>query len=69
MSIELPNEVRINTDKINKYYLYNNNNTKLYIDVDGESYADILFETKQEAEYFLQALDRAVGIKQLMIRK
>ena len=68
MFIELPNESRINIEHITKYYLHRNVTT-LYIYLGVDSYEDITFPTKQEAEYFLQALDRAVGIKQLMIRK
>ena len=67
MFIELPNETRINTDHIISYFLQGGNT--LYIDLTGESYGNICFDTEQEAEYFIQALDRAVGIKQLMIRK
>ena len=66
MFIELPNDERVNIDNIEMYKVKDN---ILIIFFKGENLTKYEFSTKQEAEYFLQALDRAVGIKQLMIRK
>ena len=72
MFIELPNEMRVNTDHISAYYIkYNekNNVYTLWITFEDESSEPISFDTEEEAKLALYALDRAIGVKPLIIRK
>lgn len=72
MFIELPNETRVNTDLILRYYItYSiaNNVYTLHIVFKDEKYEYIPFDTEDEAKLALYALDRAIGVKPLIIRK
>ena len=72
MFIELPNESRINIDKIVSYYVLEKDGEKtpsIYIDLVGASYEKIKCTSVEEANLILFALDRAAGIKPLMIKK
>ena len=72
MFIELPNEMRVNTDHISAYYIKyseTNNVHTLWITFEEDSGEPISFETEEEAKLALYALDRAIGIKPLIIRK
>ena len=72
MFIELPNEMRVNTDHISAYYIkYNekNNVYTLWITFEDESSEPISFDTEDEAKLAIYALDRAIGVKPLIIRK
>ena len=68
MFIEL-NETRVNTDHIISYDISNKDATKLLICfVDGEINTT-KYETEEEAKLTLYALDRAIGVKPIIIRK
>ena len=72
MFIELPNETRVNTDHISAYYIKyseKHNVHTLWITFEDESSEPISFKTEDEAKLALYALDRAIGIKPLIIRK
>lgn len=68
MFIEL-NEARMNTDHIISYGISNNDTTRIYICfIDGEINTT-KYETEEDAKLALYALDRAIGVKPLIIRK
>ena len=72
MFIELPSETRVNTDHIISYYiLYSkkHNVYTLWIIFENEGSEPISFDTEDEAKLALYALDRAIGVKPLIIRK
>lgn len=72
MFIELPNEMRANIDHISVYYIKYSEENKgytLWIIFEDEGYEPISFDTEDEAKLALYALDRAIGVKPLIIRK
>ena len=72
MFIELPNETRVNVDHIISYHILYNREKKVYtlwIIFDNEGSEPISFETEEEAKLALYALDRAIGVKPIIVRK
>ena len=72
MFIELPNEMRVNTDHISAYYIKYIEKHKVYtlwITFKDDCVEPISFDTEDEAKLALYALDRAIGVKPLIIRK
>ena len=67
MFIELPNETRVNIDHIVRYNITDNNS--IHINLIGAGFELINHDSVEGAKQTIIALDRAVGIKPLMIRK